>query len=232
VPWSERTWGWIAAAGLAVAVGALTFVYPHLLEPALARHGVRGSAAGLLVLAGLWGLLAARARRTDPGIGRWPGIALAGVLLGAILTGEHVFLRLVPAVVYLALAAFFQASLAGGDSILERVVRRMLPQAPDFIRSYCRKLTWAWVVFFAACALVIAGLAIVGPQSRWEFFTGTVVYALMIALSTVEFFVRKTWFRYYFFGGPFDRLWSRLFPAENTPQGRRSAEYIRRTRDA
>ena len=232
MPWSERTWGWIAAAGLALAVGALAFVYPHLLESALARHGVRGSAAGLLVLAGLWGFLAARARRADPGVGRWPGVALAGLLAGAIFTGERVFLLLVPAVVYLALAAFFQASLAGGDSIIERVVRRVLPQAPDFIRSYCRKVTRVWVVFFAACALVIAGLAIAGPQSRWELFTGAVVYTLMIALSTVEFFVRKTWFRYYFFGGPFDRLWSRLFPAENTPQGRRSAEYIRLNRDA
>jgi len=232
VPWSDRTWGWLAAAGLAAAVAVLAFVYPYLLDSALARQGVRGTAAGLLVLAGLWRLLAARVHRADPGIGRWPGVALAGVLAGAILTGERVFLLLVPAVVYLALAAFFHASLAEGDSIIERVVRRILPQAPEFIRSYCRKVTRVWVFFFAACALVIAGLAIVGPQSRWEFFTGAVVYALMIAFSTVEFFVRKTWFRYYFFGGPFDRLWSRLFPAENTPQGRRSAEYIRLNRDA
>ena len=43
-----------------------------------------------------------------------------------------------------------------------------------------------------------------------------------------EFLVRKTWFRYYFHGGPFERFWSRLFPAEATPRGRESLEFIRR----
>ena len=52
-----------------------------------------------------------------------------------------------------------------------------------------------------------------------------------LALSVVEFLFRKSWFRYYFRGGPFDRLWSRLFPAERTAQGRRSIEAIRRYRE-
>jgi hypothetical protein len=52
----------------------------------------------------------------------------------------------------------------------------------------------------------------------------------MLAITIAEFFVRKTWFRYYFHGGPFDRLWSRLFPAGDTPAGRRSMEYIERFR--
>jgi hypothetical protein len=52
----------------------------------------------------------------------------------------------------------------------------------------------------------------------------------MLLASGVEFLVRKTWFRYYFRGGPFDRLWARLFPAERTARGRRSAEAIRRYR--
>ena len=49
-------------------------------------------------------------------------------------------------------------------------------------------------------------------------------------VTVVEFFVRKTYFRNYWYRGPFERFWSRLFPAEATPMGRRSAEYIRETR--
>ena len=51
------------------------------------------------------------------------------------------------------------------------------------------------------------------------------------SISALEFFVRKTWFRYYFHGGAFDRFWAKLFPAENTEQGRRSAAYIQRYRE-
>jgi hypothetical protein len=43
--------------------------------------------------------------------------------------------------------------------------------------------------------------------------------------------VRKTYFRYYYHGGLFDRVWSRWFPAENTAQGRASLESIRSFRE-
>jgi hypothetical protein len=48
----------------------------------------------------------------------------------------------------------------------------------------------------------------------------------MGALTVLEFLFRKTWFRHYFHGGPFERLWSRLFPAEHTARGRRSQRTI------
>ena len=82
-----------------------------------------------------------------------------------------------------------------------------------------------------ASAAVIAGCALAGSVGAWRAVTGWGIYALMLLVSGLEFFVRKTWFRYYFHGGPFDRLWSGLFPPENTEQGRRSAAYIRRCRE-
>ena len=48
----------------------------------------------------------------------------------------------------------------------------------------------------------------------------------MAALTAAEFLVRKTWFRYYARGGPFERIWSAIFPAERTAQGRRSLAAI------
>jgi hypothetical protein len=52
----------------------------------------------------------------------------------------------------------------------------------------------------------------------------------MFAVLPIEFLIRKTWFRYYYFGGPFDRFWSSFFPPEETERGRASLEYIRRFR--
>jgi hypothetical protein len=56
------------------------------------------------------------------------------------------------------------------------------------------------------------------------------MFALMGALWVIDFFVRKWWFRYYYHNNLFDRLWSKLFPAEKTEMGRRSIEFIRQHR--
>jgi len=138
---------------------------------------------------------------------------------------------LVPAFVYLGVAETFRASLAREDSLIERCARLLVPETPDFVRSYCRKLTAFWVGFFALCGAGIAVLALAGSAQAWQALTGWGIYVAVLVVSALEFFVRKTWFRYYFHGGAFDRFWARLFPAENTEQGRRSAAYIQRYRE-
>jgi uncharacterized membrane protein len=220
----------LAGAALLVAIGCGLLAYPYLVEVALARFGVRGACAALLALAALSFRFGAGAREALGAVA-WPGWAITGVLVLGLLSGERRALWLVPAFVYLGLAETFRASLAREDSLIERCARWIVPETPDFVRSYCRKLTGFWVGFFALCAVAIAGLALAGRAGAWQAVTGWGIYALMLAISAFEFFVRKTWFRYYFHGGPFDRFWARLFPAENTEQGRRSAAYIQRYRE-
>jgi len=214
--------GALAAAG----VGAL-LAYPHALDACLRRFGVRSVAACLLVVA--VASLALRPRVVRGGLrSAWAAtLGFPLLLLAATATGELVYLQLLPALVYLALACLFWASLRDGGSIIERAARLMVPAAPDFIRSYCRVVTISWGVFFAASAALIAGLALARRPEAWRSYTGGVIYALMLGLSGVEFLTRKTWFRYYYHGGPFDRLWSRLFPAESTARGRASLAHIR-----
>jgi uncharacterized membrane protein len=149
----------------------------------------------------------------------------------AAATGAEVLVRLVPAAVYAALALAFAASLRSRESLLEVAVRALVPAAPDFVGGYCRGLTGFWAAFFAASALLGAWLAAFGPFEWWRAWTGWGNLAAMLLVSGPEFLIRKTWFRYYFHGGPFDRLWARLFPAENTERGRRSLEAIRRWRE-
>ena len=230
MPSPERSWGRWLTAGFTAAIGIGLLAYPYLLESLLARFGVRASCGVLGVVSVVSMAFGGRAR-SALGVAAWPGLAIAAMLGVGAISGQRGALLLVPAVIYLGLADVFRRSLAREDSILERCLRLIVPEAPDFVRPYCRGVTWFWVAFFAASAVVIAGLALTGASHGWQAFTGWGIYALMLGVSGVEFFVRKTWFRYYFHGGPFDRLWSSLFPAENTEQGRRSADYIRRFRE-
>ena len=141
------------------------------------------------------------------------------------------FLLLVPAFVYLMLSKFFLDTLSSPVCIIEHVARYIVPFAPDFIRSYCRKSTVAWSVFFVFNALVISWLAWTGNVEAWRIYTGWQMFAIIGAICLVDFLIRKWWFRYYFHEHCFDRIWSRFFPAENTAMGRQSMEYIRQKRE-
>jgi uncharacterized membrane protein len=229
VPWRERLRNWLIVGGLFLLLGVLLVGFPPLVEAARARFGIRGLAAGLL-LAGAPVALALRGRRGAVPLGAGAlGPPLALVLAAA--TGAEVFLRLVPAAVYAALALAFAASLRAPQSLIEMAIRALVPAAPDFVAGYCRGLTAFWAAFFAASALLGAWLAVLGPLEWWRAWSGWGNLVAMLLVSGPEFLIRKTWFRYYFHGGPFDRVWSRLFPAENTERGRRSLEAIRRWRE-
>jgi len=204
------------------AVGLLAVLYPWVVDHALARFGARAVALALLAM--LLGSLPLRG-----GLRGARGAAsagLAGLLLAAAAAADERPLRLVPAGVYLALAAVFAASLRSGGSLIESAARWLVPEAPPFIRDYCRVVTALWAAFFVASAGVIAWLALAASRGAWLSVTSRSVWIAMAVLSAVEFLVRKTWFRYYFRGGPFERLWSKLFPAERTARGRRSLAYI------
>ena len=137
---------------------------------------------------------------------------------------------LLPALIYAALAATFFASLRSPVSVVERAARAIQPAAPDFIARYCRNVTAVWAAVFVRCAVAVATAAVAAPLSTWEWIAGRALWTGMAVVVAVEFLVRKTYFRNYWYGGPFERVWSRLFPAEATEMGRRSAAHIREVR--
>lgn len=159
-------------------------------------------------------------------LGRTPGVIAAGLGLATLVTGERLPLQLVASWAYGVAAWVFWQSTRGGSSLIEQMARRIHPYAPDFIGSYCRKVTLLWAVFLAVSAAVLAGLALAAPLEWWERYTTWVIVPLSIAGSIVEYLVRKTWFRYYPYGGPIDRLFMTFFPAHATEAGRRSQAYI------
>ncbi len=228
---TERLLRWGIVSGLAVAVAASVLAYPFFSEALLSALGVRGVAgAGLALSAAPLLALAARGGATWTALA--PALGLPAAFAIALASAEPRALRLVPACVNLGIALLFAQSLRGERSLVERAARWMVPEAPEFIAPYCRRVTALWALFFCASAAGIAALALFGSAAAWQSAAGAGLYAAMLGLSALEFLIRKTWFRYYFHGGPFDRFWSRLFPAEATEMGRRSEETIRRYREA
>ena len=106
-----------------LAIGAGT---PLLLEAALPRFGVRGVAMPLLALAALSLVLPGRRLAGSLGPGAFPALGIPVLLLGAAATGQAAWLRLAPALVYLALAGVFLAVAVRHVEMSRRV-------APDVV---------------------------------------------------------------------------------------------------
>lgn len=203
------------------------FAYPPLAEPALERFGPRvvGGTLSLLAVVSL-----VLQQRRD--LGPVPTHLRVGLFLLpalAVLYGDALFLRLVPAAIQVVIAGIFLASLRGGGSILQQAARSIHPYAPDFIGPYCRKAT---VVFAAVIAIqgVIAAMLALGPSAQgWTFASSLLIWVPLALALPIEWFVRKSWFRYYG-DGPIDRLLRVVLPQDKTARGRRSGEYVRRMR--
>ncbi len=218
-----------AAAGLAVLAGlALALAWPAVVDAAVASFGLRAVALTLAVAAAATALVGgstAVSRPYEPVLRSLrAGIALVAAV--AWSSDSAVPLRLIPAGVYLALAWVFGRSLSGRHSIIEQAAMALEPAVPDFIAPYCRRVTVLWTVLFVAMGVVLAVLAVAAPEPVWSRAAGPGAVALFTATSVVEYFIRKSYFRYYWYGGPFDRFWSRLFPSEATEMGRRTQRYI------
>jgi len=228
----KRLRDWIVVGAVVAAISAIVLAYPYFMKLAIGRFGVRVVAGAALVVVAaslVWSRRASAAPRLGALVssGATPTLAIPVLLVGATLTGSVVWMQLVPTLVYLTLADLFRASLRDGSSMVEMGAKYLVPELPEFVGPYCRKVTLFWAAFFAASAVLIAALALTGAEAAWADFTGEWIYWWMLAISAVEFVVRKTWFRYYPHMGPVDRLWSSVFPAEKTEAGRRSEAYIR-----
>jgi len=207
----------------------LAIVWPLVSDWLVEALGVRALATALLLVSA-GSLTAARsAVPSDLAPDRVDSAALLGLVGAAALSGERLFLLLVPAWVQVALFRVFRRSASNGGSVFERVAFAIQPYAPEFIRPYCRKSTALWSWLFLANALAIAALALFAPIQLWRAFSSWIVWAVMLALGAIDFVARKLYFRIYR-DGPLDRVLARWFPAANTAMGRRCNEYVRAKR--
>ncbi len=216
-----------------LGLAALVLLSPLVANQAFAHFDVR-TVASLFLALGLLGLASSLRRRPqiagiDLGFGAAPQLAFVALAAAAAVTNDRLWLLFLPALVYAFLCWLFASSLGGGSSLIAKLARVVDPKAPAFIEPFCRKSTIVWASLFAVNALVIASLAASGPLRAWKLYSGVGAYLLLGAWALAEFLIRKLWFRNYTRAW-YDRLLAWAFPAENTPEGRRSLAYIREMR--
>lgn len=193
----------------AVIEAGLVVGYPFLATAGVALFGARTAAVLLFALFGLGQLrhLIARPREARAVLAMAAVIAVP-LLLAALFDDPRVMLA-VPTLVNLALLAQFGLSLRAERPMVERFARLQVDDlSPEELR-YCRSVTVTWCAFFAANGATAALLAALAPRSWWTLYTGAISYALMGALFTVEYAVRKA--RFGRFGdGALDRILCRV----------------------
>jgi len=208
---------------LALGLG-LALLWPLALARAASLLGSRGLAATLVVISAFSLALTRSALPRELRLGPSAQLALLALSGFAVVTGAEAPLRLVPAWVQLAVAGVFWRSLREGPPVIERAVFWIQPYAPEFIRSYCRAETKLWGALFAANGVALAALALFAAPETWRAFASLGVWVVVLAVTLVDFIVRKLYFRLYG-DGPLDRALERLFPPERTEMGRRANAY-------
>ena len=125
--------------------------------------------------------------------GKW-GLALLAVLAGLLLLVDaQTLLKFPPAVINLALAAWFGRTLAKGEepiiSWFARLVRGV--ELPADLARYTRNSTVMWTVFFLVMAAVATGLGALATPQTWSWFTNGIDYLLVGLLFVGEYAYRR-----------------------------------------
>jgi uncharacterized membrane protein len=186
--------------------------YPLAVWAALALAGPR--AAGALVLAAVGVRARPFWRDADPMARRRvlvPVAAAALPALVAVASGDPRLLLFVPALVNLGLLYGFARTLRRGPPLVETIARLHVGELSPAEVRYCGTVTWVWCAFFAANAVLSAGLALGGSLAAWALWTGALSYVAVALLFAAELTVRSIRFRHYG-NGPGDALMRRLFP--------------------
>jgi uncharacterized membrane protein len=176
-----------------VATVVLAVAYPIVVYVGLLRSSARTVAVVLIVMASV--LWVSRARGLDRAALRGAIVPLLPTLVGAVIamaTDERWALLAVPVVINAGLLATFAASLGTGRvPTIERFARLQEPSLGPAQQAHCRGVTKVWVGFFAANALVSAGLAVAAPFEWWAAWCGGVAYACIGVLVAGEWIVRR-----------------------------------------
>jgi uncharacterized membrane protein len=103
-----------------------------------------------------------------------------------------------PILINLALALLFALTLLPGrEPLIARFARLERGSLEPDLVAYTRRLTWVWVAFFIAMALVSAALALTGSHRAWTWFTGVGNYLGVGALFLGEHAYRRRRFAHY-----------------------------------
>lgn len=176
-----------------IATVVLMVAYPFVVYFGLTRFSTRQVAVVLVVLALVLGL--SRTRQWSVAALRSAVVPLLPTVAASVIAGvtaEGWALLAVPVVVNVGLLITFGATLRFGRTpMIERFARLQEPELDAPKQAHCRQVTWAWIGFFAANAVVSAVLAIAAPFAWWAAWCGGLAYGAIGAMLAGEWCLRR-----------------------------------------
>jgi uncharacterized membrane protein len=115
---------------------------------------------------------------------------LAGVAVVAAFNAQ-LSVRLYPVFMNAMMLATFAATLWNPPSMAERFARVLEPDLPEKAVRYTRKVTWAWVGFFAVNGSIALWSVLQPGWSVWLLYNGVIAYVAAGLLFAVELLVRQ-----------------------------------------
>jgi uncharacterized membrane protein len=176
----------------AVVVGVLA-LYPLLVYFGISRFGPSGLAAMLLVVCVLRVLVLRVSGERVLAIPQLVLICGGGVLLAAasLVADRAQPMLYYPVLVNMTLLAVFAWSLVSPPSVIERLARLREPElAPEGV-VYTRRVTVAWMIFFAFNGAAAFYTAARTPLATWALYNGLVAYLLIGLMFCAELLVRS-----------------------------------------
>lgn len=178
--------------GTAVVAIAALALYPVLVYLGLRYFGFM-SVAWLLIAACALRIAASRTIRPQGAIGREVlFVCGAGIVLAAIgmARGSAQPMLYYPVIVNAALLVVFAYSLVSPPTVVERIARIREPELPPEGVRYTRRVTLAWVVFFAVNGAIALYTALFASLETWTLYNGVIAYVAMGAMFGGELLLR------------------------------------------
>lgn len=170
---------------LATLVIVTGMAYPFVVYFGFERLSPRWLAVALGLLWLLRGVVSGGGQRWIQAV---VVLLFCGLLFAA---NEPQLLHWYPVLVSLMLLAVFAGSLFHGMPVVERLARLREAELPGHAVAYTRRVTEAWVLFFAANAAVAAVLTLWAPRSWWLLYNGLIAYMLTGLMFAVEWLIRQ-----------------------------------------
>lgn len=178
-------------ARLAAAIALL--LYPLAVWLGLSQQSPRLLALVLLAVmapAAMWRLRQSP-RSHVRGLALIPLVTIAALAAAALLDATGCMLFVPVAINVVCLIAFAATLRRTAMPMIERFARLQQAELTVAQQAWCRLWTAIWCAFFLVNGGIAAALAVAAPLSWWAFYNGLLAYALIGALLSIEWLLRR-----------------------------------------
>jgi len=177
-----------------VLLAAALIGYPLVVHLAVSAHPESGLGEWLMAapLIGLLVWFLSRSRKGQIGLLVLGAAAFLGWWMWrAAGASPTIVYPLTHVSVYLFLLWYFGRTLRSGkEALITRLATYVHGALPDEIRSYTRRVTWAWCLFFAGMALASVLLFALAPLAIWSLFANVLNLPLVAVMYLGEYAYR------------------------------------------